>query len=92
MNRNGLSNRLACRMDLQTELQPLQSLVEIYGNERVLIENYRGICEYINERITVAAKSGRICVCGRKLRIALMTKDRLVIQGHINSVAVGEGT
>ena len=90
MKVNGLTNRIAVKTDLQTELQPLQSLIEIYGKERVLIENHRGVCEYDKSKIVVLGKSGKIGVCGAGLRIALMTKCRLVIQGKIHDVCLCE--
>ncbi len=90
MKLNNLSNRLARGVDLNTEIQPLQSLVEIFGNQRVLIEYHHGIREYTNESIVVCAQYGKICVQGKSLHIVLMTKDRLVIQGKIQNVAINK--
>ena len=87
MRSNDFANRIAGRTDLITELQPLESIVEIYGKQRVLIENHHGICEYTDQQITVALKCGRFCISGDGLQVVLMTKNRLVIQGLICNAA-----
>ena len=90
MKKNNLANRLACELDMLTEIQPLQSLVEIYGNQRVLIEHHQGIRVYTRERIVVCTRYNGICVEGCNLRIVQMTKERLVIQGQIFSVKLSK--
>ncbi len=90
MRKGGIPNRLAGEADLLTELNPLHSLVEIYGNQRVLVENHQGVHEYTSHKILVCAKCGNICVEGTGLRIALMTKNRLVIQGRICNIALNK--
>ena len=82
---------LPAQLDLLTELQPLESLVEVYGNQRVLIENHRGVCQYTGERIVIKVKNGNVSVGGTRMRIVLMTKDRLVIQGLIEDIAFCRG-
>ena len=82
---------LPAQFDLLTELQPLESLVEVYGNQRILIENHRGVCEYTGERIVIKVKNGNVSASGTKMRIVLMTKDRLVIQGLIESISFCKG-
>lgn len=66
---------------------PGQPIVEVVGNQRVLIENHCGIKVYSREEIVANVKFGRICVCGSALEIARMTKEQLVIRGEINGIA-----
>ena len=79
-------NRLAEAADLQTELLPNQSLIEIFGDCRLLIECHKGILRYSNEEIIVSLKRGLAVVSGEKLSVALMNRNRLVICGLIRSV------
>ena len=86
MEKDTLMNRIAVQTDLNTEVMPRQSLIEIYGNNRLLIENHKGILEYSNEEIVVRLKFGLVRITGERLTIALMNKCRLVICGSIGSV------
>lgn len=65
-----------------------QPIVEIAGDQRVLIENHNGVCQYSNAKIGIKVKYGWIHVCGCGLRLTSMTKEQLVISGKINSVVL----
>ena len=85
---NHFLNRLADGADLGEEPLPGQSILEIAGENRVLIENHMGVREYSRERIGVKVKFGQINVCGDCLELRHMTKHRLVISGRIHSVVL----
>jgi len=74
------------QMDLPGESLPGQVLVEITGDNRVLIEHHRGVREYSRERISVGVKYGLVQVCGNCLELRCMTKEQLVISGQIDGV------
>lgn len=78
-----LLSRITEDMDLSAPALPL---VEIVGTNRVLIENHGGVSGYGPECIRVKAKYGQICICGKCLEIARMTKEQLVITGSIREV------
>lgn len=84
-NRNILQ-RMTESMDLGSEPMPGQSLIEIAGDDRVLIENHFGVREYSPERIGVNVKYGSVQICGCGLKLARMTKEQLVISGRIDGV------
>lgn len=81
-------NRLADGADLGEEPLPGQSIVEIAGDRRVLIENHCGVKEYSRERIGVKVKFGQINICGAGLELRHMTKQQLLISGRIDAVAL----
>lgn len=62
------------------------TIVEIVGQGRVLIENHRGVVAYGNEKILVNVKFGCISICGQNLTMIHMTRDQLVIRGMIHAV------
>ena len=70
------------------ETVPGQPIVEIAGDQRVLIENHRGVAAYGRERILVNVKFGSVCICGCNLEMIHMTKERLVIYGRIDSIGL----
>ena len=73
---------------LPPESVPGQSIIEIAGERRVLIENHQGVAAYGQERILVNVKFGTVCVCGCHLEMVHMTKEQLVIFGRIDSIGL----
>ncbi|MDO5545230.1 MAG: YabP/YqfC family sporulation protein [Eubacteriales bacterium] len=79
---------LADRTELETEPMPAQPIIEVAGDQRVLVENHRGVSAYSTERILVNVGFGTVCVCGCGLRLIRMTKEQLVIRGRIDAVSL----
>lgn len=86
VQRKHWAQRITEAADLQGEVMPGMPLVEIAGEQRVLIECHRGVTEYSPNRICVKVSYGQVCVCGCGLELSVMTKERLVISGRIESV------
>ena len=80
--------RMTESLELDTEAIPGEPLIELFGNKRVLIENHGGILAYCSDSIHVKVKNGQICICGYALTVALMSKERLIISGRIDSVQI----
>lgn len=59
------------------------SLVEICGQNRILIENHHGIAAYDEQKIQIKVSYGEIAVLGQNLKLRNMRKERLVITGKI---------
>ncbi len=74
------------RLDLPGEQLPGQVLVEILGENRVLIEHHRGVREYSRERIGVCVRFGLVEITGCALELKRMSADQLVITGRIHGV------
>ncbi len=93
MNRGDhLWERLARQTDLQEELFPGQTLVELLGQGRVLVEGHRGVREYSRERIGVKVSYGILCVCGSGLELRCMTREKLIIAGRIDGITLNRRT
>lgn len=63
-----------------------RTLVELYGNERVLIEEHRGILGYGDREIRVGTSFGVAVIEGSELRLCCMSRSQLVIRGRIGAV------
>lgn len=87
-NRNGIVEQFARLTDLPLEPLPGMPLVELAGDCRALIENHCGVIEYGCNEIGVKVNYGQISVCGKGLKLARMTRQQLVITGHIDSVSL----
>ena len=61
-------------------------LTEVLGNKRVLIENHHGIVAYGRANISVKISRGIICIEGRDLEISCISKDRIIVKGHIDCI------
>lgn len=68
-----------------------KTLVELYGNERVLIEEHRGILAYGDEEIRVGTSFGVAVIQGTELRLCCMSRSQLVIRGRIGCVRTEVG-
>lgn len=89
--RKNLLQKITERSDLPVEPLPGVPLVELAGENRVLIENHGGVTEYGRENIRVRVSYGQVCICGRELELAHMTRQQLVICGCIDGVRLIRG-
>ena len=87
----GFMGRLTNAVDLPDAPIPGLPLIELAGDNRVLMENHNGVTEYGNERICVKVKFGQVCISGQELRLAKMTKSQLIICGRIHAVELYRG-
>lgn len=74
--------------DLPGESLPNQPLLEIMGDNRVLLENHLGVICYGDCEIKVRVKYGAISVRGKELQLTNMTRQQLIIIGRIDSVSI----
>ena len=88
MKDRGILQRLADGAGLPGEPLPGQSIVEIAGNTRLLVENHYGVKEYSRERIGVKVKFGMVVVDGQGLELTRMTREQLIISGCIHAVTL----
>ena len=74
----------------QKQFKSKVPLVELYGGKRILIENHCGVLEYTDSLICVKVNCGQVCICGSELELAMMSAERLIICGKIQSVQMKE--
>lgn len=84
-NRHWLE-RMADQADLPGETGLGQPLIELAGQNRVLIEHHMGVTRYGREKICVKVKFGTVAVNGCGLELSRMTKEQLIICGRIDCV------
>lgn len=84
--KKGMLDRFMETVDLNGEPFPGQSVIEILGDKRVLIENHLGVLEYSREYISVKVKFGILNVCGCGLELSHMNREALIISGKIESI------
>lgn len=89
MRRNRtVMSRLTGILDMSAQPLPGVPIIEICGDQRVLIENHKGVIGYGSEKIGVAVSYGKIEVSGCGLKICFMSKQQLIIVGQVGGIQI----
>lgn len=91
MQRKTLFDKISMSMDLPSEPTPGQTVVEMFGCNRVLIENHFGITQYSTEEICINVRFGLLRINGTNLYIARMSHCRIIVCGSIDSIVTQRG-
>ena len=83
---NGWMRRLTA--DIRDNTLPGIPVLELAGDRRVLIECHCGVKSYTNVEIGIRVKYGTVLVRGADLCLTHMSRERLVISGRIDSIAL----
>lgn len=67
---------------------PLQPILELFADRRILIENHRGVSVYEPECIQIRVSFGELAIEGEHLQICRMQNHQLVIRGRIEGIRV----
>ena len=66
--------------------------IEIFGQNRIVIEGCYGIKEYSTEVIQIALPKGGLVILGTELELVCMSGRDITIRGHIISIEFEDGT
>lgn len=75
-------------LHIPKDVIPGEPVITITGRQNVYIENYHRIVSFEEQEIKIQAKTCRITVQGKRLRIEYYTRDDCMIVGFISSVAM----
>lgn len=84
--------KLSDQLNATMEPMPGIPLLELFGYDRLLIENHKGIIYYASDKISIKVKFGVISVLGHGLELACMTGNKIVILGEIISINLEKGS
>lgn len=65
-----------------------QTLVELVGRKRVLVEHHKGILGYSQQEILVGTEDGVLRIEGDHLCLCCMSREQLFISGSIRSIVL----
>ena len=77
--------------ELMDEILPGESVIELVGEGRVLVEGHRGVSAYSDSSICIKAKDRVIEITGCNLKLTQMDACKLVISGRIMSINLIRG-
>ena len=78
--------KAADHADLLEEILPGQTVVEVIGEGRVLIEGHHGVSEYNDDEISAKVDYGVVKIYGCNLKLSQMDGNKLVISGIVKSI------
>lgn len=84
--RTAWRKRLADFFDLPRDVVLDLPRISLIGDLQLLLQNHRGLLEYLPERVVVAVKDGRLVVLGEDLVLAGVTPEELVVTGRLQAV------
>ena len=62
-------------------------VLRLTGGNRLLIENHRGLHDYMPDKVLLAIKGGYVEIAGESLEVGSMTRDSMLITGKITNIA-----
>ena len=80
-------NKIPGLLDLPDQTLPGVPIVEIYGDQRVLIEGRCGLLEYSGDFIRFHNGVGVVSVQGCGMKMAELSKNKMIITGKIESIS-----
>ncbi|MCI8280409.1 MAG: sporulation protein [Lachnospiraceae bacterium] len=81
-----VKSNLVESLELPKDIMYGAVIVTATGKSEVLIENYKGILEYTNEKIRLQTKGCQVEVCGKCLLVEYYTNDEMKITGSIHQI------
>lgn len=73
-------------LHIPQDVIPGEPVITVTGRRNVYIENYNRILSFLDDEIKIQAKTCRIIIAGKRLRIQYYTGDDILISGLIHSV------
>lgn len=58
--------------------------ITLIGNQRIMIENHRGLVHFSSEQLKLAVHNGILELQGSELMICTISTDEISIEGEIN--------
>lgn len=78
--------RLADAVDLPKDIIPNCAKITTYSDNQIIVENYKGIIEYTNEKIRIKTGGKILCISGSDMCITAITDCDILIEGKFSSV------
>ena len=83
--------RMADRAELMDEVLPGETVIELIGEGRVLIEGHQGVSAYNVEKVCVRLRQKVAIICGCNLKLTHMNENKLIISGVISTIQLLRG-
>lgn len=78
--------KFAEMLEMPKDLISNCSKITSYNDNQVIVENYKGILEYTDEKIRIKTPGKILCLNGEKLFINAITENDILIEGKFHNV------
>jgi len=85
-NRKRMKSKITELLELPKEIVMNMPRITMIGNNDMIIENYKGIIEYEENRIRLNTGVGPVAITGTDLVIREITSEDVIVSGYIKSL------
>lgn len=78
--------KFAEKLEMPKDVVSNCSKITTYNDNQVIIENYKGILEYLNEKLRIKTPKKILCINGENLIISAITDTDILIEGKIHDM------
>lgn len=81
-------NPISKKIGLQPDILDGATIVKTYGDEYVIIENYKSIIEYTDTLVKLQGRHVKVVISGDRLCIESFEADECRVYGKINEICL----
>ena len=87
--RENVKSNIVESLELPVDIMYGAVIVTAMGRNQVLVENYKGIIEYTQEKIRLQTKTCQVTIQGTRLVVEYYTNEEMKITGCIQGILYG---
>ena len=87
--RENVKSNIVESLELPVDIMYGAVIVTAMGRNQVLVENYKGIIEYTQEKIRLQTKTCQVTIQGKRLIVEYYTNEEMKITGCIQGILYG---
>jgi sporulation protein YqfC len=81
-----IKQRFSDALDIPEEIVLDVPVIKIVSNNKIIIENHKGIIEYSKTTVRINSKIGIVALKGEDFVIKYITQDEIILEGEIEVI------
>ena len=87
--KENVKSNLVESLELPMDIMYGAVIITAMGSNQILVENYKGIIEYTQEKIRLQTKTCQVTIQGKRLIVEYYTNEEMKITGYIQGIIYG---
>ena len=87
--KENVKSNLVESLELPMDIMYGAVIITAMGRNQILVENYKGIIEYTQEKIRLQTKTCQVTIQGKRLIVENYTNEEMKITGYIQGIIYG---
>ncbi|MCI8707194.1 YabP/YqfC family sporulation protein [Lachnospiraceae bacterium JLR.KK009] len=87
--KENVKSNLVESLELPMDIMYGAVIITAMGRNQILVENYKGIIEYTQEKIRLQTKTCQVTIQGKRLIVEYYTNEEMKITGYIQGIIYG---